>query len=381
MNQRNEKIEYLVYIDFETRSLVDIKVIGAYKYINDPSTEMLCVAFSIDHPTFLIKQLPHYDFNHMDWKLLDAAKDPEYTFVAHNAYFEQLCWKKFFVDQMGFPELPPERWKCTMAKCYKYSLPGALKHVAKVLNLANQKDMQGRDSMLKLSKPRKAKKPTKKDPIGVPENTFWEYQDCPEDFEKMYSYCIQDVDTMRELDGVLRDLTPKEKRIWQIDQRMNANGVLVDLPLIKKAISFVAIEETASRTQFQDAVGEDFNPTQRGVFLEWLNKKGIKVEDTKAATLELILESANLEDDVRTALELCTSSGMSSVKKYKAMLDRSCEDGFLRELYQYHGAHTGRWTGRGAQVQNYPRPTMDMQLVCESLSSMDFESFQLIFGE
>ena len=38
------------------------------------------------------------------------------------------------------------------------------------------------------------------------------------------------------------------------------------------------------------------------------------------------------------------------------MKNRASRDGRVRGTLQYHGASTGRWAGRGIQVQNFPRP-------------------------
>ena len=37
-----------IYIDFETKSAVDLKKQGAYNYAKDPSTEVLMMAWAID---------------------------------------------------------------------------------------------------------------------------------------------------------------------------------------------------------------------------------------------------------------------------------------------------------------------------------------------
>lgn len=38
----------IVSIDFETFSELDIKVVGGFKYASHPSTEVLCVAWSVE---------------------------------------------------------------------------------------------------------------------------------------------------------------------------------------------------------------------------------------------------------------------------------------------------------------------------------------------
>jgi DNA polymerase len=55
------------------------------------------------------------------------------------------------------------------------------------------------------------------------------------------------------------------------------------------------------------------------------------------------------------ALKLRLELSRSSVKKLNAIVDRVSPDGRLRNNYKYYGAHTGRWSGEGVQLQNLPR--------------------------
>ncbi len=55
---------------------------------------------------------------------------------------------------------------------------------------------------------------------------------------------------------------------------------------------------------------------------------------------------------IRARLALARVTG----GKTQAVLQRVCPDGRLRGLLAYYGAHTGRWSGRGFQPQNLPRP-------------------------
>ena len=38
-----------VYVDFESRSQADIWTCGAYRYAEDPTTEILCLAWAVDN--------------------------------------------------------------------------------------------------------------------------------------------------------------------------------------------------------------------------------------------------------------------------------------------------------------------------------------------
>jgi DNA polymerase len=55
-------------------------------------------------------------------------------------------------------------------------------------------------------------------------------------------------------------------------------------------------------------------------------------------------------------LELRKEAAKTSTAKIKKMLEMRAADGRMRGNLQYHGAGTGRWAARGAQLQNLPRP-------------------------
>lgn len=64
----------------------------------------------------------------------------------------------------------------------------------------------------------------------------------------------------------------------------------------------------------------------------------------------------SLPEDVRTVLEARLAVARVTGGKAAALQRRVCADGRLRGSLVYWGAHTGRWTGRGFQPQNLPRP-------------------------
>jgi len=70
-----------------------------------------------------------------------------------------------------------------------------------------------------------------------------------------------------------------------------------------------------------------------------------------------------------------SEAGKSSVAKLDKMLDGRVLDR-LQGLLLYHGAHTGRWTGRRVQPQNFPRPTVEN--VRRYISDVRDENYNLI---
>lgn len=56
--------------------------------------------------------------------------------------------------------------------------------------------------------------------------------------------------------------------------------------------------------------------------------------------------------EARQALTLRLEGAKSSLKKLPKIIEQISPDHRLREQYRYYGAHTGRWSGKGAQLQN-----------------------------
>jgi DNA polymerase bacteriophage-type len=77
-----------LHLDFETRSKIDLPKSGPWRYAEDESTEILCMAYKIDkQPT----QLWVPDIMGTPQDLLDAIA-AGYTIKAHNVFFEKSIW-------------------------------------------------------------------------------------------------------------------------------------------------------------------------------------------------------------------------------------------------------------------------------------------------
>jgi DNA polymerase len=177
-----------VYIDFESRSTVDIWEVGGWVYSIHPSTQVLCAAYAheANQPEVLVDSFG---------ALASLADDPNVTFVAHNSFFEYCIWENQMVKKHGLPRIPISRWMCTAAKAAAFGLPRSLDKCAKALDLDIKKDMGGRAIMLKLCKPRAARKG--EDPSKV----YW--HESPDDYQKLYDYCVTDVEVERLVDKAL----------------------------------------------------------------------------------------------------------------------------------------------------------------------------------
>lgn len=136
----------------------------------------------------------------------------------------------------GWPELKINQCEDTMAMAYAMALPGSLDDASRAAGIPYQKDLAGHRIMMKLSKPRSIDR--NGDPI------WWTPKDVPEDFEKLYAYCKQDVEVERALAKRLLKLSPFEQKVWELDYKINRRGVYVDQTSARIAVALVEHEKS-----------------------------------------------------------------------------------------------------------------------------------------
>lgn len=352
-------------MDYETRSEADLRVLGAHRYSNHESTDVLCVGYKLgDSDTKLWVPGDRKMSTGSCGELVSLLLDPSVLVSAHNAFFEQ-CITKFVLSRYvrgaearALEALTPHRFKCTAAKAAAVALPRNLEGAAKVLNLAKQKDMVGNRLVKKYMKPRPAWTKWKAGGRVGAEPAKW-YKD---EFElwQIYDYCVQDVEVEHLLDKALPDLTPFEREVWIINQEMNMRGVQIDVATVRKIIGLMREETKVLQAEARRLTnGEVTSVLQRDALLKWLDKNGMALKDLRAGTVTEALESEWLKGSPRRVLEIRKQISKTSNKKYAAMAARAGEDGRVRDLALYHGASTGRESGTGLQVHNLPRGTID----------------------
>lgn len=335
----------MIDIDFETRSRVDIKM-GPWRYAADKSTSILCMAHRIGSKMPGLwtpgDPMPAWVRNRV-WEIFGPG-----CIIAHNAMFEKAIWREILVKLFGWPDIPDIYWKCSAAKCAAHALPRDLSRATAVVKTAVQKDDEGRRVMLKLAKPRK---PTKNNP-----KEWWEPEDSPKDFQILYRYCKTDVLAEGGLDHKIRDLPPKERELWLLDQKINSTGVYIDRAAVEGALKIIGEYELTCNIELARITKDEvWAVSQILAMKSWLADQGYEVVSLdKDAVLDL-LEQDDLPADVRRVLEIRQSLGKTSTKKLAAMLGAICEDGRVKDLLMYHGASTGRWSGKNIQIQNFPR--------------------------
>lgn len=323
-------------IDFETRSAIDLADQGLDIYANDPTTEVLCIAFGTA-PT----NIGVYDPKRQSpGTLLKHVKNGG-KIQAWNAMFEYAIWNCVCVPKYGWPPLKLEQCIDSMAIAAANNVPQSLGDAAIFMDAQHKKDTRGRYLIQKLCKPKK--------------DGTWDESGAL--MAELFNYCADDVRAEMSIVADLRPLTASEMDIWTLTQRINLRGVPVDPQELHNAVLAVVRAQDALDNELLSMTG--CKPSERAKLLAWLNANGAGMDDLTAKTVTAKLVDTNLNSTVRRALELRQEGSQTSVAKYAKMMEIQRE-GRIRNTLVYHGASTGRWASRGGlNLQNIARPTLE----------------------
>jgi DNA polymerase len=384
----------MVTIDFETKSYADLKKVGAWAYSEDPTTDVICVAYGIDSEPIQTWWPGKNNCSDMMPGDLYTAIREGHEVEAHNVAFERAIWQNVLVPRYGWFMPEDSQWRDTMAVACYYALPAALDKLARVLGFEG-KDPEGGRLITKYSKLHlKTAKPEIPDHEWVPwrEMTKGERDKAPqareeggylnEDFSEFVAYCVKDVQIEQSVSDYLGDLPARELPVFQLDQRINMRGLHLDTEGIEAATLIVNQRAEDLTEEFRKLTG--FNPTQRDRVIGWFGEQGLKLENLQAPYLKELLEDGDLASGpTRRAIEIRVEINKASTKKLDAMARQRGEDGRARFQTRYHGAVTGRWTGSGFQPLNLNRGFDDMdpdQLVRDIMHG-DAQWLDVVYGD
>ena len=347
-----------LYIDFETRSALDIGDVGVDKYVNHSSTEAICFAWAIGDAEVQLwkrgEELPEEIGNHL------ASGG---NFVAHNAGFDALIFNKTFWPHN---QVQPEKMVCTQAMCRAANLPASLGKAAEFLALPFQKMTEGKLLVKRLSRPKSI------EPLTWDEN--------PAALERMYEYCKMDVKTLAALYSAVPCLSDEERAVWIEDHKINRRGIRLDRPLVENGQKLVSTFKNELDARIPVLTGGAVRScTEVKKITEWAQGRGAKLEAIGKKDIVEALEG-DLPEDVRQVLLLRKAFAKTSASKLGTMTACMADDGRVRDQFVYHGAGTGRWSGRLAQIQNLPRipEKFPMAAVLDAIRAGDASAFGLL---
>ena len=321
-----------LYIDFETRSELDVSKVGTHKYAMHPSTEVILLSYALDDGEVVT-------LTEITDELYELIEDDSVMKIAHNAEFDlAICRYVLGIDTST------HAWYDTAYQAAYFGYPRKLSYLANLLSTTKK---AAPTEMLLFSTPRSVKSgDTATDLFGFNTRTWYaERKDYPQEWDNFVLYSRADVQAMRECHKAMPKLPCTEKLVMQMTMQMNFNGVPFDMTLARNikrmadayaheagtiALNKYGIRNLRSTQEVQTAL------RSQGVILASLSKK----------------ERGGKSHEILDLRDQSTGAAFSKVDKAET---RICPDGRLRGEFVGYGAHTGRWSSRGVQLQNFAR--------------------------
>ena len=326
-----------IHLDLETYSECDLKASGAFRYSEDPSTEILIASYSLGDAEPVVVDLTKP--GHMvELRPLFLAITEGHTVCAHNSQFERLMWE----NVAKFPVTPkPGQWSCTAARARALAIPGSLAGAAGALKLQINKDARGQALIDMFSKPQRK---------GGRIHSYHR----PEDFADFMEYCQQDVRVEMELDRILPELSFIEHEIFTLDFKINKAGLPVNMELVNKADDFVGEYSEILLKKSMEIAG--VRPTQLEKTKDYLKSRGYTLPNMQAPTVEAFAKTPGLPEDLVRLMDYRIELSRAGTKKLKAIKACVSSDNRIRGGFLFSAASTRRWSSTGVQVHNLQKP-------------------------
>lgn len=333
-------------IDLETYSTVSIGAAGSYRYILDPSFEILLFAYSLDGMPVEVIDVASGQVIPL-W-LKNALKNPLYIKHAYNAAFEWFALSKY----LGW--LPPDQWRDTMLHALYCGYPASLDAAGRAMGLPEDKKKltTGKALIRYFCVPCKPSNANGNRTRNLPKHD-------PAKWKLFKEYNGQDVVTEMEIDRRLSAFPVPAfvQKQWETDLTMNARGVAADMEMVSGALVIGATVKSQLMAEARQLSGLD-NPNSIKQLAQWLTDATDSDAEITSVTKETVATMLKQPQpaNVQRMLEIRQELGKTSTKKYDALETCIADDGRVRGLLQFYGANrTGRWAGRLVQVQNLPR--------------------------
>lgn len=367
----NEQLHPLS-IDLETYSEVSIGKAGSYRYILDPSFEILLFAYSLDGMPVEVIDVASGQIIPL-W-LKNALKNPLYIKHAYNAAFEWFALSKY----LGW--LPPDQWRDTMLHALYCGYPASLDAAGKAMGLPEDKKKltTGKALIRYFCVPCKPSNANGNRTRNLPKHD-------PDKWKLFKEYNGQDVVTEMEIDHRLSAFPVPAfvQKQWETDLQMNARGVAADMELVRGALVIGAIVKSRLMTEARQLSGLD-NPNSIRQLAQWLTDATDSDAEITSVTKETVATMLKQPQpaNVQRMLEIRQELGKTSTKKYDALETCIADDGRVRGLLQFYGANrTGRWAGRLVQVQNLPRTyTHPLPPARQLVKDRNIDGLRMMYG-
>lgn len=372
-------MKHTLYLDLETRCRLNLKKVSIYRYAEEAEVTIFAYAWD-DDPVYVWDCVSRGTTpKNLAKGIREYSKDGGFEVCAHNSLFDRvvLQYNKLLMKLEPLYTIAHRcYWRDTTVKARAHSLPGKLADLCTLYKIPEDqaKLKRGKSLVQLFCKP-------------IYNGKYATRETHPKEWAEYIAYARNDIVSMRILDKSIPswNLTPDEKRYWQLDQKINDRGFKIDTVLLENAIDIINKEKKRIDTDTQKKTHDRLSSAnQRDAFLkETFKSYGVSLPDLKKATVERRLNDPDTPEALKELLFLRVQSSTTSLSKYKRVKETMNSDSVLRGTLAMYGApRTGRWAGRNFQPQNLPRPKFKQNSVdfaIKLLRAGDYELLQTFF--
>lgn len=334
----------LLYLDTETRSRLDLKRVGSFRYAEE--CEIILTPWALnDGAPQVVSELEGEPRPKL---LLEALREAEHgtdvTIVGQNfLHFD----REVFRHCEG-RILPVNRIRDLMFLAYRHGMPGSLDMLCEAMGVPEH--LRKTSSDYRFSKPLAPKRSKALgSPFLLPEHDpkAWE------EFRDVYS--VNDISAMQWIFPRLPQWgnTEIEELILELDMQGQCKGLLIDRELASAGdkANKVMVAELK-----KDAIARyGVNPASPAKWMELVREKapGFHIPNGQKGTVAELLDDPEFPEEAAEMLKIYGIAMGKAASKYAVMLDASCKDGRVRGTTVYGGAYRSlRDAGRLIQTQN-----------------------------
>ncbi len=347
----------LCFIDFETLSDVDLGAAGAFRYIQDSSTKLACLAWAFDDGPVEAYSPLYAAPGSLD-EVYEHNEDGG-TFVASNSFFDRHVFARFVQST------EVRQWVCASVRALASNLPGSLDGYSRALGTA-PKDKSGKLALKRLQ--------TALAGFGAPSFVR-------EAVEPVVDYCKQDVRATRAAWGRMLPLRVDDWTQFHVSEEINDRGVLVDLGLCEAAARRAEDARTEANLLLETEFG--VRSTQHLRIAALLGRLTDGTDLAKVVRPEGKMSAAKSVRDalaphasgrLSRLLDLVELSAGTAASKFRTLQSMATE-GRLRGAFKFSGGgQTGRFASKGVQVHNLRRdPPKDPEGLIRTLRASPAE--------
>lgn len=343
-----------VYFDFETQSAISLHKYGSAVYARHPSTRIMTGVFRHEDGTQVVWApacpfaLPHVATYK---KLPDIVRNwvlAGCKFIAHNCeMFDALIWREHLCPVPTFGDTIHQARLC--------GLPASLDGLLRTLLHKTKTDDTAMRVLMVATYPKGSNVPLY--PTG--NRTIW---------EKLVAYNIADVADLEVISTTLGGMNSDIPGLLDLHWRINERGLHISKAFTNALIDRFGELAAVAGKNVQATTGDGLDEAAMrspAKVKKYLASIGIELpgNSLNKSTIDLIianpLDYFDDDDESKVALavviarkDICRAA-VGKLRRALSEMDPVTER--VTSWAKYHGAHTGRFSGRGVQPHNFPR--------------------------